>query len=459
MLEEKITFDYSNVMSYLKEEQLEEISGKIKGLHNDLENKTAIGSEYTGWLDYPFRIKEELILDIEYTAQEIALTSDTFIVVGIGGSYLGAKAVIEALSHSFYNLQKKEARDNRPRIYFAGHNLCSSYLSDLMDIIKGERITLNVISKSGTTTETAIAFRILRNFMEKEYGKEETRKRIITTTDSYKGALHELSIREGYKTFAIPADIGGRYSVLTPVGLLPVAIAGIDIRRLLEGSKYMAEILRNPNIYENPAYMYAAVRNLLYDKGKEIEILACYEHNLHYFLEWWKQLFGESEGKNGRGLFPACADFTTDLHSLGQWIQEARRIIMETFLWVSRTEKALIIPEDEKDLDGLNYIAGKSLDYVNQKAMEATASAHLEGDVPNMLICIPEITPFYIGQLIYFFEKAAAMSGYVLGVNPFDQPGVEAYKRNMFSLMKKPGVEQYAEMLIPKPSSGGKYLI
>ena len=360
------------------------------------------------------------------------------LVIGIGGSYLGARAVIEALTNSFYNLQDKSVR-RKPQIIYVGNNLSPSYINDIIDLLIGKDFSINVISKSGTTTEPAIAFRIFRELMESKYGLEEARKRIYVTTDKESGALKKLANNEQYATFVIPDNVGGRYSVLTPVGLLPIAVAGIDIDELMKGARFAQDKYNDDSIEYNEAYQYAVARNLLYKDGKNIEILANYEPKMHYITEWWKQLFGESEGKDKKGIFPAGVDFTTDLHSLGQYIQDGRRCLFETVINIERPYSDIYINSDEDDLDGLNYLAGKSLDFVNKKAMEGTIEAHVSGDVPNILITMEELNEETIGQLIYFFELACAMSGKILGVNPFDQPGVEAYKKNMFRLLKKPG--------------------
>jgi glucose-6-phosphate isomerase len=358
-------------------------------------------------------------------------------VAGIGGSYLGARAAIEMLGHTFYNELPKEKRKG-PKIYFTGHNISSVYISELLENIKGEDVSVNVVSKSGTTTETALAFRILRDFMEEKYG-DKARDRIYATTDKSKGALKTLADNEGYESFVIPDNIGGRYSVLTPVGLLPIAAAGIDIDDIMEGALEAFKDLSNKNLEENEAYIYAVVRNILYERDKTIEIMVNYEPRLLYFGEWFKQLFGESEGKDGKGIFPASLNFTTDLHSMGQYIQEGRKNIFETVLNIEKPKKDIKVREDKDNLDGLNYLSGKTLDYINKKAMEGTMKAHVDGGVPNIIIDVPDINAYYLGYMFYFYEKVCGMSGYLLGVNPFNQPGVEAYKKNMFELLGKPG--------------------
>ncbi|MCL5772857.1 MAG: glucose-6-phosphate isomerase [Firmicutes bacterium] len=395
-----------------------------------VKEKTGFGSEFLGWVNLPSVMLSTELSSILEAAKEIRENCDTFIVIGIGGSYLGARAAIEALS-SMTDAGKS------PSILYAGNNMSSDNLCELIDCIKEKNVYVNVISKSGTTTEPAIAFRFIRDFMVKKYGKESS-KRIIATTDKSRGALKEMADNEGYRTFVIPDDVGGRFSVLTAVGLLPIAVAGIDIKSMLEGARDMSKVLEEDDLRKNSAHMYAALRNILYEKGKYVEILANFNPKLHYFSEWWKQLYGESEGKNGQGIYPAAVDFTTDLHSMGQWIQSGRRIIFETFIDIETPSKDLEIPSDSKNLDGLNYIAGKTVDYVNHKAKEGVAMAHASGGVPNMTVSIPRLDAYHLGELFYFFEKAVAVSGYLLGVNPFDQPGVEAYKSNMFKLLGKP---------------------
>ncbi|MFY9613642.1 MAG: glucose-6-phosphate isomerase [Tissierellaceae bacterium] len=431
-----IKVDYSN--AFIKKEEVDNIL-ELVGLSHDLvHGKKGPGKDYLGWLELPKEVDKEELERLSTVAKRIQESSDALIVIGIGGSYLGARACIEALNHSFYNELSGEKRKT-PRIYYVGQNISTTYILDLFDAIEGLDISLNVISKSGTTTEPAIAFRLFKEYLEDKYGKEEARKRIVVTTDKEKGALKELARIEGYESFVIPDDVGGRYSVLTPVGLLPIAVAGIDIYKLLEGAASGQEEYAIRNLKENPAYQYAAIRNILYKKGKAIEILVNYEPALTYLAEWWKQLYGESEGKDGKGIYPASVNFTTDLHSMGQYIQDGRRNIFETNINIGRSHGEIIIKESEDDLDGLNYLAGKSLDEVNKKAFEGTLKAHVSGNVPNIIIEVPELNEYYLGKLFYFFEKACAISGYLLGVNPFDQPGVEEYKRNMFQLLGKPG--------------------
>lgn len=430
-----ITIDYSK--SFVEEYELENIEPYVNTAHEMLHNKLGPGNEYTGWVELDNSVDRDEVERIKDEANNIRNSSDIFISIGIGGSYLGARACIEALSHNFYNKLPKEKRQG-PEIYFVGNNLSSSYVTDLLDLLDDKDIAINVISKSGTTTEPALAFRIFKEYMVKRYGAKEARKRTYITTDKSKGVLRSLAQREGYKTFAIPEDIGGRYSVLTPVGLFPVAVFGADIDRILTGALNGVEEY-SLGLKENISYKYAALRNILYKRGKDIEILAHYEPNLHYLAEWWKQLFGESEGKDKKGIFPASITLTTDLHSLGQLIQDGKRNIFETTINILGPRKDNVIKVDEENLDGLNYLSGKTIDYVNKKAFEGTMLAHYKGGVPNLAINVPYMDEYYLGKLIYFFEKACALSGYLLGVNPFNQPGVEEYKKNMFRLLGKPG--------------------
>lgn len=431
-----IRFNYEKGL--IGEHEMEYIRQVISNSHNILHQYNGPGSEYSGWLDLPANYDKDEFERIKFKSEKIKKNSDVLIVVGIGGSYLGARAVIEALSHSFHNKLDKEKRKT-PEIYFVGNNISSKYLSDLFDVIQDKDISVNVISKSGTTTEPAIAFRILKEYIDSKYSKEEARDRIIVTTDKKSGALKELAEKEGYETFVVPDEVGGRYSVLTAVGLLPISVSGIDINKLMEGALDGMVEYDNDDLDENHCYQYAAMRNILYKRGKLIEILVNYEPALQYLGEWWKQLFGESEGKDGKGIYPSSANFTTDLHSMGQMIQDGRRNLFETTLMVKEAIEDIVIKEDKENLDGLNYLAGKSLDYVNKKAFEGTVLAHVEGNVPNLLIEMDKLDGFHIGKLIYFFEKACAISGYSLLVNPFNQPGVEQYKTNMFKLLEKPG--------------------
>lgn len=430
-----IRLDYSH--SFIKEHEINNLIPSIEFNHNQLHSKTGAGNDFLGWIDLPENYNKEEFNRIKKSAEKIKSDSDVLIVIGIGGSYLGTRACVEALTHSFHNLLPKADR-NVPEIYYVGNNISSTYYLELLDVIKGKDISINVISKSGTTTEPAIAFRIFKEYLEEKYGKENAKDRIYATTDEKKGALRKLAEIQGYETFIIPDDVGGRYSIFTPVGLLPIAVAGIDIDKLMDGAHSGMKEYSNPNIDENISYKYAAIRNILYRKGKEIEILVNYEPSLMYLGEWWKQLYGESEGKDGKGIYPGSANFTTDLHSLGQLIQDGRRNIFETSIIIDKPRKDFLLKKNEDNLDGLNYLEGKTLDFVNKKAFEGTLMAHVKGNVPNLVINVPELNEFYFGKLIYFFEKACAMSGYLLGVNPFDQPGVEEYKKNMFRLLGKP---------------------
>lgn len=435
---EKIKFAYSKYGDFVKEYEVMYYNNFVNAAHEMLHKKTGPGNDFAGWVDWPIRYDRDEFKRIKEAAEKIKSDSQALVVIGIGGSYLGARAVIEALSHSFYNLLGTGSRKT-PEIYFAGNNISSKYLLDLMDVLDGKDISINVVSKSGTTTEPAIAFRIFKEYMEKKYGKEGAAKRIYATTDKARGAMKKLADEEKYETFVIPDDIGGRYSVLTAVGLLPIAVAGIDIDSLMEGAADAFERYSNPDLKENECYQYAVVRNVLYKKGKTTEIMVNYEPSLHYFTEWWKQLYGESEGKDLKGIFPAGVDFTTDLHSMGQYIQDGLRNIFETVLNIEQPIRDITIKEDKDNIDQLNFLSGKTVDYVNKKAMEGTIMAHADGGVPQLLVDIPKLDAYCMGSLIYFFEKACGISGYLLGVNPFDQPGVEAYKRNMFRLLGKPG--------------------
>ncbi|WP_330671490.1 glucose-6-phosphate isomerase [Anaeromicrobium sp.] len=442
-----ITLDYSK--SSIKEHEIEYLKEAVKIAHKMLHEKTGPGNDFLGWVDYPVNYDKEEFQRVKKAAEKIKNDSDVLIVVGIGGSYLGAKAAIEALSHSFYNELSKEQRKT-PEIYFAGNNISSTYLRHLLDVIKGKDISINVISKSGTTTEPAIAFRVLKKYMEEKYGKEEAKNRIYATTDSTRGALKQLSTGEGYETFVIPDNIGGRFSIFTPVGMLPIAAAGIDIEKIMEGAKAARQEYNNDNLDENYCYQYAVVRNALHRAGKDIELLVNYEPSLQYVSEWWKQLYGESEGKDQKGIFPASVNFSADLHSMGQYIQDGKRHLFETVLNVETPELEMEIEPNDENLDGLNYLAGKTIDFVNKKAFQGTLLAHLDGGVPNIIINIPKMSEYYFGKLIYFFEKACGLSGYMLGVNPFDQPGVESYKKNMFALLGKPGFENLREELLKR---------
>lgn len=442
----KLTFDYSKASSFLTSNELEGMKSCVSTIHNMIHNKTGLGNDFLGWADLPKNYDKDEFERIKKAAKKIQSDSDVLLVIGIGGSYLGARACIEMIGHSFKNDLTKEER-KAPKIYFVGQNISSTYMSDLLDVIKDKDVSINVISKSGTTTEPAIAFRIFKDFLEKKYGKEEAKKRIYATTDSSKGALKKLSDEEGYETFIIPDDVGGRFSVLTPVGLLPIATAGIDIDKIMLGASDASCDFNNENLDTNYAYQYAVVRNALHRKGKDVELLVNYEPKLHYFSEWWKQLYGESEGKDNKGIFPASVDFSTDLHSMGQYIQEGKRILFETVLNVVDVDKHIEIEAVENDLDGLNYLAGKNVDFVNKKAFQGTLLAHTDGQVPNLIVNVPKLDEYNFGYMVYFFEKSCAMSGYLSGVNPFYQPGVEAYKKNMFALLGKPGFEKEKEEL------------
>lgn len=442
-----IKFDYANALDFVEQREIEGIGKEVRLQHNKLHNKTGVGSEYTGWVDLPIKIDSTLIAQINNAAEKIKADSDAVIVLGIGGSYLGAKAAVEMLSHTFRNSISKDRRGGYPEIYFAGNNLSTKYIRDLFDMLENKHISLIIISKSGTTLETAIASWIFREFVEKKYGTERAAKRIYVITDAEKGALKKLADQEGYERFVLPADIGGRYSVLTVVGLLPIAVSGADINLIIQGARDAYECYLNPAIEQNECYQYAAIRNILYNNGKNIELLVNYEPSLCYFSEWWKQLFGESGGKGNKGIFPACVNFTTDLHSMGQYIQQGLRNIFETVIMVKNDNNALMLGVNSDNADGLNYLEGKSLHFVNTKAFEATVLAHSDGGVPNLIISLAEISEYCFGNMVYFFEKACGMSGYLLGINPFDQPGVEAYKRNMFALLGAPGFENEKRQL------------
>ena len=438
---DSIQLNIKHLAGFVSEEEILLKSEQASAANLAIYEGTRVGSDFLGWVELPSSITEENIREIEDCATILKTRCEAVVVIGIGGSYLGARAVIDALSSSFDWLQEKDKRKN-PVILYAGNNIGEDYLHELMSLLENKEFGIINISKSGTTTEPAIAFRLLKDMLEKKVGAEETKKRIVAITDEAKGALRTLADSEGYKTFVIPDNVGGRYSVLTPVGLLPIAVAGINIRKLLQGA---AEIEKGTSSttsfdYNLPA-IYAVIRNELYNRGKKIEILANYHPKLHFLAEWWKQLFGESEGKENLGIFPAAVDFTTDLHSMGQWIQEGERTIFETVISVRQPENKVKIPRDDRDLDGLNYLEGKRVDEVNKMAELGTRIAHVDGGVPNILIEIPELNEKFMGQLIYFFEKACGISGYLLGINPFNQPGVEAYKKNMFALLEKPGFE------------------
>ena len=441
-----IGFDYGKAKDFISPCEVDYLRDMTKTCHDMLHAKSGAGNDFLGWVDLPVAYDKEEFARIKKAAAKIQSDSDVLVVIGIGGSYLGARAVIEALRHSFYNMVDKSVRKT-PEIYFAGNSISPTYLADLIDVIGERDFSLNIISKSGTTTEPAVAFRVLKALCEKKYGKDGAKSRIYATTDKARGALKALCDEEGYETFVVPDDVGGRFSVLTAVGLLPIAVSGADIDKLMEGAAAGYEEYKNPNIDENICYQYAAVRNALCRKGKNIEMMINYEPCLHYFSEWFKQLYGESEGKDGKGIFPAAADFSTDLHSMGQYIQDGQRILFETVLAVEKPRRDISIEADEANVDGLNFLAGKTMDFVNKKAFEGTVLAHTDGGVPNLVVSIESLDEFNLGKLIYFFEKACGISGYLLGVNPFNQPGVEAYKKNMFALLGKPGYENEKETL------------
>ncbi|MFH6635209.1 glucose-6-phosphate isomerase [Streptococcus suis] len=437
-----ITFDYSKVLGqFVAPQEIDFLQSQVTALDADLRKGTGAGAEMLGWLDLPENYDKEEFARIKQAAAKIQADSDVLVVIGIGGSYLGAKAAIDFLNTSFVNLQTKEER-KAPQILYAGNSISSSYLADLVDYVADKEFSVNVISKSGTTTEPAIAFRVFKELLVKKYGQEEANKRIYATTDKVRGAVKVEADANGWETFVVPDDVGGRFSVLTAVGLLPIAVAGADITALMNGANAARKDYSSDKIAENAAYQYAVVRNILYRKGYVTEILANYEPSLQYFSEWWKQLAGESEGKDQKGIYPTSANFSTDLHSLGQFIQEGYRNLFETVIRVDKPRKNILIPEMAEDLDGLGYLQGKDVDFVNKKATDGVLLAHTDGGVPNMFVTLPQQDEFTLGYTIYFFELAIALSGYLNGVNPFDQPGVEAYKKNMFALLGKPGFEE-----------------
>lgn len=436
-----IKFDYSKAKSFFQEHELTYLRDAVKLFHHTIHEKTGAGNDYLGWVDLPNEYDQEEFSRIQKAANKIKSDSDVLLVIGIGGSYLGARAAIEMLQNSFFNITSKEER-KAPQVFFVGNNISSTYMHDLIELLKDKDFSINVISKSGTTTEPAIAFRIFRKLLEDKYGADEAKARIYATTDKARGALKTVADEKGYETFVIPDDVGGRYSVLTAVGLLPIAAAGLDIEQMMKGAQSALNEYNSSELEDNQAYQYAVVRNVLYSKGKTIEMLVNYEPSLQYFGEWWKQLFGESEGKDQKGIFPSSANFSTDLHSLGQYIQEGRRDLFETVINVESARHELTIELEDNDSDGLNYLAGKSVDFVNKKAFEGTILAHADGGVPSLVVNLPKLDEYTFGYTVYFFELACAMSGYLLGVNPFDQPGVEAYKKNMFALLGKPGFEE-----------------
>ena len=445
----KITFDYSKTAGFISEEEIGYMSRLTEQAKDVLVSKNGAGNDFLGWIDLPVDYDKEEFSRIEKAAEKIKKDSDVLIVIGIGGSYLGARAAIEFLRHGFYNSLPKEKRGT-PEIYYVGNSISSTYLQGVIDVIGDRDFSVNVISKSGTTTEPAIAFRIFKKMLEDKYGQEEAAKRIYATTDKARGALKDLATKEGYESFVVPDDVGGRFSVLTAVGLLPIAVSGADIKALMDGAASGRELALNEKFEDNEAMKYAAIRNILLRKGKSVEVLANYEPALHYIGEWWKQLYGESEGKDQKGIFPAAVDFTTDLHSMGQFIQDGARIMFETVMNVEEARETITIEKEAEDLDGLNYLAGKTMDFVNKSAMNGTILAHTDGNVPNLMIKIPKMDEFHLGQLFYFFEFACGVSGYILGVDPFNQPGVESYKRNMFALLGKPGYEEEREALLKR---------
>ncbi|MBD5474659.1 MAG: glucose-6-phosphate isomerase [Lachnospiraceae bacterium] len=445
----KVTFDYSKAASFIGDNEVESMKKLALDAKELLVSKTGAGNDFLGWIDLPVDYDKEEFARIKQVAAKIQNDSEVLVVIGIGGSYLGARAAIEFLRHSFYNVVDKSIRKT-PEIYFVGNSISSTYIKHLIDVIGDRDFSINMISKSGTTTEPAIAFRVFKEMAEKKYGKDGAAKRIYATTDKARGSLKNLANEEGYESFVVPDDVGGRFSVLTAVGLLPIAVSGADIDKLMEGAAEGRKMALNAPFEENDAVKYAALRNILLRKGKGIEILANYEPSAHYVSEWWKQLYGESEGKDQKGIFPASVDLTTDLHSMGQFIQDGARTMFETVLNIETSREEIIIGEEPVDLDGLNYLAGKNVDFVNKSAMNGTILAHTDGQVPNFMINVPEVNEFYLGELFYFFEFACGVSGYLLGVNPFNQPGVESYKKNMFALLGKPGYEAQREELLKR---------
>lgn len=445
----KVTFDYSKAAPFIQEQEVESMKKLALDAKELLVSKKGAGNDFLGWINLPVDYDKEEFARIKKAAEKIKSDSEVLLVIGIGGSYLGARAAIEFLRHSFYNTVSKEIRKT-PEIYFVGNSISSTYIRHLMDVIGERDFSINMISKSGTTTEPAIAFRVFKEKLEKKYGKEEAAKRIYATTDKARGSLKNLATEEGYESFVVPDDVGGRFSVLTAVGLLPIAVSGADIDKLMEGAQAGRKAALENAFEDNDAVKYAALRNILLRKGKQIEILANYEPSVHFVSEWWKQLYGESEGKDQKGIFPASVDLTTDLHSMGQFIQDGSRNLFETVINIETSREEIILQEEPVDLDGLNYLAGKSVDFVNKSAMNGTILAHTDGQVPNLMITVPEVNEYYLGQLFYFFEFACGVSGYLLGVNPFNQPGVESYKKNMFALLGKPGYEAQREELLKR---------
>ena len=445
----QVKFDYSLVKNVVSQDEMAAMGKITNDAKEVLVGRNGAGNDFLGWIDLPVDYDKEEFARIQAAAEKIKSDSEVLIVIGIGGSYLGARAAIEFLRHSFYNSVSPEVRKT-PEIYYCGNNLSGTYLSQLIETVGDRDFSVNVISKSGTTTEPAVAFRIFKKLLEDKYGKIEAAQRIYATTDKEKGALKSLATEEGYECFVVPDDVGGRFSVLTAVGLLPIAVSGADIQKLMDGAASMRTLCLEKDFEENDALQYAAVRNIMLRKGKSVEILCNYEPIFHYVAEWWKQLYGESEGKDQKGLFPASVDLTTDLHSMGQFIQDGSRIMFETVMELEKPALDLTIEEEAVALDGLNYLAGKNLDFLNKSAMKGTQLAHTDGHVPNLVIKVPEQNEFYLGQLFYFFEFACGVSGYTLGVNPFNQPGVESYKKNMVALLGKPGSEEMREELLKR---------
>lgn len=446
---DKVTFSYAKAAPFIREDEVANMKKLAQDAKEQLVSKTGAGNDFLGWIDLPVDYDKEEFARIQAAAKKIQEDSEVLLVIGIGGSYLGARAAVEFLRHGFYNIVSKEVRKT-PEIYFVGNSISSSYIAQLIDVIGDRDFSINMISKSGTTTEPAIAFRVFKKMLEEKYGKEAAAKRIYATTDKARGALKNLANEEGYESFVVPDDVGGRFSVLTAVGLLPIAVSGADITKLMEGAASGRKRALEADFEENDAMQYAAIRNILLRKGKGIEILANYEPSLHYVSEWWKQLYGESEGKDQKGIFPASVDLTTDLHSMGQFIQDGSRNLFETVINVEESRYTLTLEEEPVDLDGLNYLAGKTVDFINKSAMNGTILAHTDGNVPNLMVTVPKQDEFYLGELFYFFEFACGISGYLLGVNPFNQPGVESYKKNMFALLGKPGYEAEREELLKR---------
>lgn len=445
----QVKFDYSKAASFISKEELNAMKRTALAAKEALVSKSAEGKDFLGWIDLPVNYDKEEFARIKEAAKKIQEDSDVLLVIGIGGSYLGARAANEFIGHNFYNIIPKSVRKT-PEIYYVGNNISSTYITHLKEVIGDRDFSINMISKSGTTTEPAIAFRVFKKMLEEKYGKEAATKRIYATTDKAKGALKNLANEEGYESFVVPDDIGGRFSVLTAVGLLPIAVSGADIDKLMEGAASARERALNNDFENNDSLLYAAVRNILLRKGKNVEIIANYEPSLHYVSEWWKQLFGESEGKDNKGIFPAAVDLTTDLHSMGQFIQDGARIMFETVVNIEEPKCEITLEEEPVDLDGLNYLAGKTVDFINKSAMNGTILAHTDGNVPNLMVNVPKQNEFFLGELFYFFEFACGISGYILGVNPFNQPGVESYKKNMFALLGKPGYEKEREELLKR---------